>query len=171
MSSLGRYLTIRRGTAVRRFHTVPILIEETVGHHSCNLATLLWTLTNGEVRKELLLGAVMHDVPEHITGDIPSPMKRMVSGLLNEVEAVVFQDIGFNVEDLSTEENLLFRIADVLDLMFKVREELSLGNRPVQEIFDRAHEYAHETLVEYKKVSSKYLDNITMFMEYLNDGQ
>lgn len=170
MSSLDRYLIIRRGTAVRRFHTLPILVEETVGQHSCNLVGLLWALTNGEARKELLLGAVMHDIPEHITGDIPSPMKRVIRSGLREVEAGVFSELGFNVDDLSNEENLLFHLADMLDLAFKAREEVRMGNCNMQEVVDNALRYLEDLVTEYTTITDKYVTNIVELLEYVNES-
>ena len=63
------------GAEVLRYHTVQTLQRETVGHHSHGVACLV-LLLDPQASARLLRAALLHDLAEQCTGDIPSAAKR-----------------------------------------------------------------------------------------------
>ena len=66
---------------------------------------------------ELVLKALLHDAAEYITGDIPSPVKRitgikdLLADLEDKIESCIY--IGMNMPRVSTTEKKLIKIADM----------------------------------------------------------
>lgn len=134
---------VRAGGGVRRYHTVATLGEETVGKHSFGVAMLCVALTEGEPSAELLKAALYHDLAEQATGDIPAPVKWAhpeLKNILSYVEEGFEREFDLAVR-LSSEDQLIFRWADMLDLLYFCREQRNLGNRNMNVIFARGVDY------------------------------
>lgn len=120
----------RAGNAVKRYHTQPRLIPETVGHHSANVCAILLHL-DPSCSRNLLLAALQHDLPEALTGDIPAPAKWKSSSLqasLSILENEWGKEHGITTPNLTAEEHELLKLADILDLTLSSLEECRLGN-------------------------------------------
>lgn len=63
-----------RGGYTTRYHTERTLREDTVGHHSFNVAAIVMYV-RPDASAALLRAALLHDVAEHVLGDIPAPVK------------------------------------------------------------------------------------------------
>lgn len=129
--------TQRNGANVRRFHTVPLLNPETVGHHSGNVVALCYFLTRGGASAELLMAALFHDIAEQFTGDVPSPAKwssKAFAKSLEKVEEWFATTNGFwhIFAALKEEEREILKAADMLDLVLKCKEEIALGNQNME---------------------------------------
>lgn len=126
------YITMmRRGGRVKRFHTEPIIGEETVGHHSYNVACWVIALTNHEVPRDLLLAAIYHDTDEQVLGDIPGPAKWFASDVINLVESKqreFRQSQGLEIQ-LTDEQHNTLKWADKLDLLLTCYDQQRLGNK------------------------------------------
>ena len=134
-----------RGAEVTRYHTLSTLQRETVGHHSHGVA-LLVTLLQPEARAEVLRAALLHDLAEHLTGDIPSPAKRLygIGEQVSTVEHSLLEAAGFKLPPLTPDEHRLLKLADLAHgALFCVRE-IGLGNRRMLEVFRRYMTYAEE---------------------------
>lgn len=134
---------LRQGTAVTRFHTRPRIRQETVGHHTCNVCHILMLL-EPDCRKELLVAALIHDVPEGFTGDTPAPAKWASEALntaLKRAEEAYYEAIGLELPKLHPYEKTLLKAADMLDLAFSSLEELGMGNTSAKELIENAQEY------------------------------
>lgn len=134
-----------RGAEVTRYHTLRTLQHETVGHHSHGVA-LLVTLLEPGARAEVLRAALLHDLAEHLTGDIPSPAKRLygIGEQVSTVEHSLLEGAGFKLPALTPEEHRLLKLADLAHgALFCVRE-IGLGNRRMLEVFRRYMAYAEE---------------------------
>jgi len=123
----------RAGNAVKRFHTVNLLVEETVGHHSANVAMLCNLLTNYQPSANLLKAALYHDLAEQFTGDVPATAKWMYPGL-KKVLAIIEQDQLPDIV-LTEDEERILKQADMLDLCYKAAEEMAMGNKGMRRIF------------------------------------
>jgi len=137
---------LRQGTAVKRFHTRPRIVGETVGHHTCNLCHLL-LLLEPDCRKELLVAALYHDVPEGFTGDVPAPAKwasEPAAQALKELEQRFCAAYTIPQPELYPYEKVLLKAADMLDLALSSIEELGLGNRSAVELIENAQEYIYQ---------------------------
>lgn len=131
------YIKVARAAGnVKRYHTHELLKEEKVGQHTFNMLNILMIVTDRNLSRNLMMAALVHDMGEYETGDIPSPIKKLNPGLreqLNELEdrAMRAAHVGFYPE-LSEWEYKLLKFADNLDGLLKVTDELRLGNKTVR---------------------------------------
>ena len=122
---------IQDGGATKRFHTVQTITQNTVAEHSWGVAMLCNLLTNGKASKELLWAALIHDMAECETGDIPAPSKR-IFGLreqMSQHELGILVRIGFDMPPLNAQEKYVLKVADCLDGVLFCTRELRMGNR------------------------------------------
>ncbi len=119
---------MRDAAAVKRYHTVRTLREQTVGAHTFGVMQLIDQIYP-EARKEVYIAAMHHDLPELITGDIPAPMKRQLprlAVLLEEAEkgtVPLHRDCG-----LTAFEEAVLKWCDLMELVLWCLEELYHGN-------------------------------------------
>lgn len=121
-----------------------MIVDETVGHHTANLIGLLWVLTDGKASNRLLARAALHDTAEAFTGDVPAPAKwhdPELAARLALLEADHLERAGVFLPVVSEDELLLLKAADMLDLIFKCREELSMGNETVVNLLNNGIDY------------------------------
>lgn len=138
-------LAIRKGGAVKRFHTITMLKENLNSSHSWGVATLIQDIAP-DCSKDILLAALYHDVAEHITGDVSAPTKWKYPALqeaLRRVECEVDANLGINVL-LSVEEARLLKFADMADLVLTCVSEYRLGNTEVVEVILRGVTYLED---------------------------
>lgn len=139
-----KLVAYRRGMEISRWHTCQPVFQETVGHHTANVALLVHYLTDGEASKELLYSALIHDIGEFYTGDLPAPAKRDNPELATRIHDLDYAYLGQqNIEAplLPESEKNLLRAADILDLIFTSRLEIQIGNDSFHEVFWRGIEY------------------------------
>lgn len=136
---------IMDGAAVSRYHTVDLLKSETVGHHSHGVAMLCF-LIDPSAGKELLVAALLHDLPEQKVGDIPSPVKRQlkVKQEIDKLENDALVDAGLQFPALHPREKVILKLADIFHGALKCAREINMGNASLRVVFDRYVEYAEE---------------------------
>lgn len=141
---LNQLQMLIKGAYTKRFHTVPTIMQETVGHHSMLIAGLLYILW--PAKQHLLIHAIFHDLPEHVTGDVPSPGKRMFVDRerLKAAEFSLMVDAGLSLPKLSAEDERCLKIADILAGMITCSQELTMGNRMVLESMENYSAYLKE---------------------------
>jgi 5'-deoxynucleotidase YfbR-like HD superfamily hydrolase len=129
-ATLAQVRTLFDGTAVKRFHTIPTVTENTVGQHSHGVAMLCMILTNGRPSANLLMKALTHDLAEQYTGDVPSPAKRAlgVRKEFGEIEEKLLDTVGFSVH-VTQHEELVLKLADCADGMLFCARERMYGNK------------------------------------------
>lgn len=137
------------GSEVKRYHTVRTICEETVGHHSHGVAMLCLLLTDYEASSQLLYAALIHDLAESVTGDIPSPTKREygIGEQVTNLEERLLKGAGFSLPELSKREQRVLKLADIAQgALFCVRE-VELGNYKMHIVFDRYISYAEQLIL------------------------
>lgn len=136
------------GSEVIRYHTVTTLVTETVGHHSHGVAMLCFLL-DPCVRREVILGALFHDLAEHQTGDIPSPAKRQygIGEQVSGLEDRLLRSVGLAMPDLTPDETRLLKLADIAQGALFCAREISLGNSRLRLVFDRYLSYAEQMIL------------------------
>lgn len=139
---MDRQERIRLGGQVRRYHTRPVHNQQTVAAHSWGVAAILLDIVPPEEQSVALLRAALyHDVAEYDTGDVPAQAKWISPKLkdaLDELEAGIEEEYGISYYlTLSAKDKNWLKIADLMELMWFVLEERRMGNRNVDEIFDR----------------------------------
>jgi len=132
-------MNYRKGNAVKRFHTVNVLVEETVGHHSANVALLCIRLAGGNTSVNLLKAALQHDLAEQYTGDIPATGKWDFPELARAATRAEERLLPFIV--LSDWEKRVLKQADMLDICYKAAEEMRMGNQDMRRILDNGISY------------------------------
>ena len=137
---------IREGFNVKRFHTTHRTQEETVGHHSANVCAILLRL-DPTVRRDCLVAALMHDVPEVYTGDVPAPFKwdhPSIGVGLKEGEAAYVMDMKIPDPFLTPKEKQLLKVADMVDLVLSSLEEMGRGNRYAKTLVNNGQWYLQQ---------------------------
>lgn len=141
---MGRFKDLEfmwAGGSVRRFHTQRTLLEDTVGHHSYNVASIIMVL-RPDAPARLLRAALKHDAAEHKLGDVPAPAKRSFPDVVQPHGAVTsFRDFFGAMEDqhsaaagvcpeaLNVDEKWLLKFADSIDGLRFCIQEMNMGNR------------------------------------------
>tara|TARA_R110000737_G_scaffold41837_5_gene62541 strand:+ start:32 stop:550 length:519 start_codon:yes stop_codon:yes gene_type:complete len=117
---------------IKRYHTHPIIGEQTVGEHTYGVVQILRYITGDNCTKSMLMAALDHDVLEYFTGDIPHPAKKMfpeLKGLLGRIECHLENEVGLlEHTNLSEKEQLTIRCADLLEMGFFGKYQMDLGN-------------------------------------------
>ena len=147
-------LELRKTENIKRYQTRKMLFPRTVGEHTTSVAHFAFVLAQWQERKfgttvnwaELYGRVMFHDAPETQTGDILSPTKNYTPALkaeLKKAEEGLFRENyspliptswnedmrRFMIEgkDHSIEGKIL-EAADLLDVVFEMRTELSYLN-------------------------------------------
>lgn len=154
---LERLALVIKGGQTKRWHTWPVQRNENVAEHSYGVAWVCFYLADGKPSTLLLLSALVHDVPEHLFGDLPAQVKRQSQVLWDEMhrlESVLLNEHGINyMEVLTTEEKTILSLADTFDsLMFCVRERRS-GNLNVGLPWHRCTGYLKDRLTEWRNTA------------------
>lgn len=134
---------ILAGAEVTRFHTYTTLQNETVGHHSHGVACLVLMLDQS-ASSPLLIAALLHDLAEHRTGDIPSPAKREygIGEQVEKLELRLMLESGIIFPELSPEDARTLKFADIAHGALFCLREMSLGNRRMRAVYDTYISYA-----------------------------
>jgi 5'-deoxynucleotidase YfbR-like HD superfamily hydrolase len=139
-----------RAFDVKRYHTLPLIREQTVGDHTARVLVVAFYLAEHTPSMELVSAILEHDGYEFFTGDIPATMK-WFDGFGDHVEVAekkideVFSLNYKSYELLTAEEKLLLKVADTTELCCRCSAEVMMGNRFLAPIF---------------QVGAKYLDNL-----------
>jgi 5'-deoxynucleotidase YfbR-like HD superfamily hydrolase len=107
---------------------------------------LLVIMTGGQLRAELLMAALAHDMGEYKMGDIPSPVKRAMNTEARECfgrnEDLAMMDIHPCMPmELSEWEHKLLKTCDNLDGLLKCIEEKRMGNYTIEVCGENYAEY------------------------------
>src|SRR6266404_4694603 len=119
------------GSTVKRFHTMDTIKEETVGHHSFLVACLVIELGGSFLDTAK---ALYHDLPEQVTGDLPSPLKagEGFSDTFKDLEEVMFESHYIPSVERGGKDWRILKIADILSgILYCIREK-ELGNSRIE---------------------------------------
>lgn len=121
---------IRNAGAVKRYHTVDTLRQQTVAEHSWGVAMILLTCVPFPSR-ELVSQALYHDMAEVLTGDVPATAKwnwpEFASAEQRSADDF-HRQYGYQ-EHLQPWEFELLKLADGLEGFSFCLREVELGNR------------------------------------------
>lgn len=142
--------------AIRRFHTIHVNRVQTVGEHTWAVMMIL-TQIKAPISINLMQAALVHDLAEIVTGDIPAPVKW---GNLDLEDALCgieeeFHEATLTTVPLNPEERRLLRWADSMELMIYAHSELRSGNGHMLEVFDRIK--AHVRQMEFPNDAARQL--------------
>lgn len=146
--------TYGRLTHTIRYSTQPKIINENVATHSffvAYIAMVLCDLFHKPVNKEKVLSmALIHDVEESLTSDIIYTIKhynqdfseaveRLNYGIIHEIYAdnQTYLDLWQEYKEGITQEAKIVEVADRISSLLYIINEIGLGNRTLEGIFDK----------------------------------
>jgi 5'-deoxynucleotidase YfbR-like HD superfamily hydrolase len=128
---LRKIALLRKGGDVKRWHTKPLIGEQTDAQHSFNAVNLLLVL-HPNPTITLIKAVLWHDMAEQEVGDVPSPTlwKNGAYGdAYREAEnAFLSQKLNLHMATLYHEEMSWLAGIDKLECYLFAREQLQLGN-------------------------------------------
>jgi 5'-deoxynucleotidase YfbR-like HD superfamily hydrolase len=137
---------VLRADSVKRWQIVDILKDQSLAEHTYGVAMIAIELAKrlGADQSRALFAAVLHDMPEVITGDIPTPVKEVlaVRDRIDEIE----KEIYFSGVNLNTFEDVahIVKQADLLESCWFLRHRRGLGPHPTSvynKLVDRLRQY------------------------------
>lgn len=128
-------LQARAGGAVQRCHTVRHLGSYSVAEHSWGVCMLLLQLYPEHFGR-LAPYALVHDIPEGLLGDVPSPTKDLLGASnLGYLEDRILRRFDLPaLNELTAEEHFILNSCDRLELYLWAREQQEFGNNYVEEV-------------------------------------
>ena len=123
---------------VRRYHTFPMLTEQTIGEH-CFQCLRIWYMIWGPPEPEITCYFLWHDSGELVTGDVPFPVKSnydIVKRIFDTMEDSAVRGMGGKVPELGKISRLRVKACDLIDMHEHGYIELMLGNKFAQPIVD-----------------------------------
>lgn len=169
---------IERGRAVKRYHTHPMLVEQRIDSHSYGVAmltTIIVPVASPARKNRLLMAALVHDLAEWRTGDIPAPAKRALPGLrdaLGEYEQGLLRHAGLEIV-LDEKDKRVLKVADCADGALHCIHDRKMGNLYAQEPYSNFMRYlreeqqiGHPDVAEAgEQALLEYLENSWLYME------
>lgn len=154
-----------KGGLVRRYHTWPIIGEQTVAAHSWGVAQILVRLWP-ESHVHLIKAVLDHDILEYYTGDIPYPAKLRFPELgaamdKAERQLEVDHDIQHN---LLSYEVLRLKACDLLELMMFSYYQMKMGNVYFERVWSVGHSAVREVAT---LMSSDDKEKVLEFVEQI----
>lgn len=123
---------------IRRYHTIPVIHQETVGEHSHRLGTLYLQLF-GRPRAEVLEYILYHDLGELSSGDLPFNAKRDAPGIkdyMDKAETAGRRRMNIKMPELTSEELARVKLCDMLQMLEFARIEMTMGNQYAHSVQD-----------------------------------
>jgi len=123
---------------IKRWHTHPIIGEQTVADHTYGVVQILRYLYQNKCPPCLLTAALDHDVPEWYTGDIPFGAKEGSHSLrmgLRKLEACYIEDGGI-IHDLTIAEKKVLKFADLAEMGFFAMHQWKMGNDTMEVVIN-----------------------------------
>ena len=114
--------------AVKRWHTKLTIKEQDVAAHSWGVAMVCMKIAPQD--HELMRAALLHDMAEVESGDIPYPFKKKWPTIKEELDV---HEVQFNAENgatcfLNARQTHMLKWADMFELLLWCKRELKLGN-------------------------------------------
>jgi hypothetical protein len=136
-------------TLVKRWHTWPMLLPDTVGRHSCR-AALIYMEIWGLPRAEVLAWLLMHDLGELTAGDTPSSAKDFypLEQAVSMAEMMGRATCGVKLPELLDDEANKCELADRLEAWETALIEHSMGNSYAECVIEDLSVHIHDILDE-----------------------
>lgn len=121
---------------IKRYHSTIMLREQSVAEHTWQVM-LIYAQKFGSPPSHVWHYMLCHDVAEIGTGDIPFLAKRRFPALksaLQDAEKEILDDFGLSGKDLTVQEQLRVKWADLTEMNLFASEDLAMGNLYAQDI-------------------------------------
>jgi len=165
--------TVMRIHSVKRWHMIDTTRQQTLAEHSANVALLAMTIAmNAPIGVfgdpfVVAAAALVHDIPEAFTGDIPTHTKKHLEGL-DDLEKAVLHD-NFQIRT-SANQSTLIKICDIADGIRFIRlHGVDLTARHAREGLEAQFEKRFEAVVgQWTEGTIKIVRNTATFYAYEN---
>lgn len=169
MTIRERLRALRYGGAVKRYHVVHTVGQETVAQHTFGVLALLTLLVPSDrLSGSLLLAGLYHDLSEQFTGDVPAHTKwafPAVRHSVHEASRLLEDHHGWRVE-LSEDEQHALKLADLLDMVCYATEQRRLGNQHLIPVVNKVQQFVADHLKLSDHERAVYL---AVIEEYFHD--
>jgi 5'-deoxynucleotidase YfbR-like HD superfamily hydrolase len=157
----------RRAGCLVRYHTWPCIRKQSVAEHSWNVARILLAIWPHAPR-HMIVHALMHDVGEVAVGDMPYPIKARDPELKAKIDAAedsayLAMSIPWGLQPparLSPEEQAVFKLADLGEMLEWSYDEVLLGNQFANLVVERCekqiYEWIDQMIPEIKDAATIY---------------
>lgn len=115
---------------VKRYHTWPVLHQETVGEHTFRVLFIyreIFELYDTDVIEYIM----DHDMPEIAVGDLPFPIKKnnpVLKDEMDRIEAEHAEAMGLPQHNISHQDKLRVKVCDLLQMWEFGKIEHRMGN-------------------------------------------
>jgi len=150
---------------IKRWHTLPIIGEQTVADHTYGVCQILRYLYGETPCYSVIYAALDHDVPEYYTGDIPFDVKKKSHSMRVGIKMLEIQYVkdGGKLHSLTIDEKLALRFADLAEMGFFAMHQWKLGNDTMEVVIN-----VLENLPEVKL--ARHINIRILFEEFIKDG-
>jgi len=145
--------SVLRMQSVTRWHMLETSSNQSLAAHSANVALLAMVISATasifyfDPSPDVVAAALVHDIAEVFTGDIPSHMKAHLKGL-EEVEQVVVHPI-FEVE-VNANTRALIKLCDMADAVRYIRKHATDATGTA--VYESLHTQMNEKLAHFAEV-------------------
>lgn len=145
------YTVTRRLSNIERFNNTPRINRESVAEHSYFVAfycMILSRFVKNIDREKVFKLALVHDIEETISGDLPHDIKLKYpefNDTLEKMNMSIVKEIFDNNEEFvevwsesrttKTKESQLLKLADLLSVLLYARDEFLTGNKFMGQIY------------------------------------
>jgi len=120
----------RRAGDVMRYHTWPVVQQQTGAHHTWNVCRILVTIWP-DAPADAIRYALFHDAGELGPGDVPFPYKMQSPSLkhaFDQMEEQSLRNQGITLPVLTDEWRWRIKTADLIEMLEKGLDEFLMGN-------------------------------------------
>lgn len=165
LSKKDLLLVLRESGNIERCHNFPHHGSYSVGLHSYNVVSLILVL-HPDPSVRLIKAAMWHDSPERYLGDLPAPAKWYNPNLHKEyqlAEDKVLDRMGIYglMTSLDATELSWLKGADRLELLFWCREQHTMGNHNVLNVYNKLMEWYEDKKDELPEEIREYFEVAT----------
>lgn len=121
----------RMAGAVKRYHTWPVLNQQTVADHTWHVMRICFQLW-GPLPPEVSTYILWHDAPEIVTGDLPFPIKRdtpELAEILNVIDDETRAATGWPSPEVLPLWKKRIKLCDLIEMHEYGWVELRQGNK------------------------------------------
>lgn len=152
----------------KRYHTRAMHDYQTVAAHSWGVAMLVLAIAESP-SVDLLKAALVHDLGEAKTGDVPATAKwdsGELAYLLDQMERYELMRMHLHV-NLTVHDRRILKLADILELMNHVTDEMLMGNAHAKDMLINALDYSKKCLENHDDISEDELDNYLVLKSHI----
>ena len=144
-------LDTRLAGQLKRFHTWPIIGQQTIAEHCWQLMRIYMSVVD-EPDSHFIYHIVFHDIGEHYTGDIPYPVKSMNPALKEQMDFLEHRSYcnqlshwnAFKQTRLNEKEKKIFKQIELIEMAEFGMDQVNFGNAHGFVIADRCLRAVYE---------------------------